>query len=54
MTTATSTQVHTEWAVFGADGKVVVIFSGRDAYNAAREWEIRGYRIEAFRTPVHA
>ena len=54
MTTATQVQVRTEWAVFGRDGKILVIFAGTDAYDAAREWEIRGHRIEAFRTPAHA
>ena len=54
MTTATSLQVQTEWAVFGADGKIVVIFAGTDAYDAAREWEMRGYRVEASETPVSA
>ena len=49
--TAAGVQIRTEWAVLGADGKVVVIFAGTDAYSAAREWELRGYKIVASRNP---
>jgi len=44
-------QIRTEWAVLGADGQIVVIFGGTDAYAAAREWELRGYKIVATRNP---
>jgi hypothetical protein len=50
--TAADVEIRTEWAVLGTDGKVVVIFSGTDAYVAAREWELRGYTIVAGRNSV--
>ena len=52
--TATHVQTQTEWVVFDAVGGILVIFAGKDAYEAARQWEIRGHRIEALRTPAHA
>jgi hypothetical protein len=33
-------------AVLDSDGRVVVLFAGDDAADAAQEWAERGYRVE--------
>jgi hypothetical protein len=41
-------KVRTGWAVRNRTGQVVVIYEGREALGAAKEWaEARGYAVEA-------
>jgi hypothetical protein len=45
MTTATLVQAAV--AVLDESGRVVVIFAGQDAAEAAEEWRAAGYRTQA-------
>ena len=47
MTTQTSVRVEAVRAVLDGDGRVVVLFAGNDADDAAQEWADRGYRVES-------
>jgi hypothetical protein len=48
MGTTVQTRVRTGWAVRNRTGQVVVIYEGRDALTAAKEWaQTRGYQVEA-------
>ena len=51
MTTAAA-GVRMDWAVFGKDGKVLMILSGMDAEMAAHEWEQRGHAVRLMRQPA--
>ena len=46
MTTQTTVREQTMRAVLDGDGRVVVLFAGNDADDAAQEWAERGYRVE--------
>ena len=48
MTTQTTIRVEPMRAVLDGDGRVVVLFAGNDADEAAQEWAERGYRVENF------
>jgi len=47
MRTQAAVRVQPMRAVLDGDGRVVVLFAGNDADDAAQEWAERGYRIEA-------
>ena len=42
---ATTTMVKTGWAVRNGEGRVLVIFTGADAREAAADWAERGYEV---------
>jgi hypothetical protein len=42
---ATTTMTRTGWVVRNAQGRVVVIFAGADAKDAAEQWAARGYDV---------
>lgn len=46
MSIATTPRVESAWAVVDGHQRVMVLFSGRDAAEAARDWQARGYRVE--------
>ena len=45
MTIGLAERTATMWVVVGADGQVVVVFSGEQAQEAAGEWAARGYVV---------
>ena len=47
MTTQATVRVESMRAVLDGDGRVVVLFAGNDADDAAQEWAERGYRVES-------
>ena len=47
MTTQTTVRTEQVRAVLDGDGRVVVLFAGNDADDAAQEWAERGYRVES-------
>jgi hypothetical protein len=47
MTTQAAVRVQSMRAVLDSDGRVVVLFAGEDADDAAQEWAERGYRVES-------
>ena len=50
---AITTRIATTWAVLDADGRVVVLFSGEEAWAEAQVWAGRGYTVaEAEPLPV--
>lgn len=45
MNTIVAEQTTTTWVVLGADGRVIIGFSGAMAADAAHEWEARGFLV---------
>jgi hypothetical protein len=44
--------VRTALAVLAADGRVMVILSGADAFDAAEEWRAEGYEVRPVASPA--